>query len=193
LSMQEAVTMFMRTLGLAGWGVQAQPRTGNRRGMPTAVYPCKGDGPNDYIFIMVVTSRMWDTLCAAIGKPELANDPRYETGLARIENADSLYDEIAEWTRQRTKYEAMRELGEAGVPCSAVLDTLDLFTDPHLTERGLIQRVQHESGGERLVMGNPLRMSASQVELKAAPVLGRHTDEVLCADLELDAEALEQL
>lgn len=193
ISMQEAVTMFMRTLGLAEWGTAPQPRTGNRRGMPTAVYPCAGGGPNDYLFIMVVTSRMWDTLCAAIGQPELASDPKFETGVARVENAEELFEIIASWTRQYSKHEAMRILGESGVPCSAVMDTLDLFTDPHLTERGLIHTVDHETAGPRTVMGSPLRMSESKVEVRAAPTLGKHTREVLTADLGVDDSTLQAL
>jgi formyl-CoA transferase len=193
LSMQEAVTMFMRTLGLQTWGKAPGQRTGNRLGPPSDVYPCAPGGPNDYLFIMVVTTRMWDTLCAAIGRPELVNDPRFETGPARIEHGDELHAEIAQWTRQRTKHQAMRELGEAGVPCSAVMDTLDLFTDPHLVERGLVQTIPHPTAGDVRVMGSPLRLSASQVPLVAAPLLGEHTATVLAQDLDLDAAAVARL
>jgi formyl-CoA transferase len=193
ISMQEAVTMFMRTLGLQTWGKAPGQRTGTRLGMPSDIYPCAPGGPNDYIFLMVVTTRMWDTLCAAIGRPDLVTDPRFETGPARIEHADELHAEIAQWTRQRTKYEAMRELAEAGVPCSAVLDTLDLFTDPHLVERGLVQTIPHPTAGEVKVMGSPLRMSASNVPLRAAPLHGEHTAEVLATDLGLDSAAIAAL
>ncbi|HZQ36549.1 MAG TPA: CoA transferase, partial [Dehalococcoidia bacterium] len=89
--------------------------------------------------------------------------------------------------------EAMRELGEAGVPCSAVLDTLDLFTDPHLVERGLVQTIPHPTAGDVRVMGSPLRLSASNVPLRAAPLHGEHTTEVLAADLGLDAAAIASL
>ena len=193
LSMQEAVTLFMRTHGLQRWGEAPAPRVGSRRGAPTDVYPCKPGGPNDYLFIMTVTTRMWDTLCAVIGRPELVSDPRFETGPARQENGDALYEEIARWTRERTKYEAMRELAEAGVPCSAVLDTQELFTDPHLVERGLIQTVEHPTAGPVQLMRQPVRMSGSEVPLVAAPLLGQHTDAVLQADLCLDAEEIAAL
>ncbi len=142
---------------------------------------------------MVVTQRMWDTLCTTIDMPELASDPKFETGLARLEHAEELYAIIAGWTMQHSKHEAMRILGEAGVPCSAVMDTLDLFTDPHLTERGLIHTVEHETDGPRTVMGSPLRMSDSEVKVKAAPLLGKHTDEVLAADLGMNASQLSAL
>ena len=193
LSMQEAVTLFMRTHGLQGWGETPAIRAGSRRGAPTDVYPCKPGGPNDYVFIMTVTTHMWDTLCAVIGRPELVHDPRFETGPARQENGDALHEEIARWTRERTKYEAMRELAEAGVPCSAVLDTSELFTDPHLVERGLIETVEHPTAGAVRLMGQPVRMSGSEVPLVAAPLLGQHTDDVLQADLCLATDELAAL
>jgi formyl-CoA transferase len=193
ISMQEAVTLFMRTQGLQFWGKAPGGRMGTGRGAPTNVYPCKPGGPNDYLFIMAVTTRQWDTLCAAIGKPELVQDPRFETGPARQEHAAELYEEIAPWTRERTKYEAMRELAEVGVPCSAVLDTYELFTDPHLTERGLIQTVEHATAGPVQVMRMPALLSASEVPLAAAPLLGQHTDDVLQEDLGCTPQELERL
>lgn len=193
ISMQEAATMFMRTLGLSTWGEAPAERAGSRRGAPTDVYPCKGGGPNDYVFIMVVTTRMWDSLCAAIGKPELVTDPRFETGRLRNEHGDELYEEIAAWTRQRTKYEAMWELADAGVPCSAVLDTYDLFTDPHLQARDFIQVVEHPTAGPVKLMRNPIRMSKSLVPLRPAPLLGEATREILARDLGLDERALDAL
>lgn len=190
LSMQEASTLFMRTQGLREWGESEPLRTGSRKGMPTDVYPCKGDGPNDYVFIMVVTTRMWDTLCTAIDRPDLLTDERFASGRMRQANADALWEEIAAWTRQYEKYEAMHILARAGVPCSAVLSMLDLFHDPHLKQRGLVQEVDHPTDGTRLLMGNPIRMSKSEVPLKAAPLLGDNTDAVLRADLGLSDEQI---
>lgn len=193
ISMQEAVTLFMRTNGLMQWGHAPAPRDGSRRGPPTDVYPCKPGGPNDYVFIMVVTSRQWDTFCTAIDRPELVTDPRFENGLARVQHGADLHAEISAWTRERTKHEAMRELGEAGVPCSAVLDTYDLFTDPHLAERQFIRTVELPTQGEAKLLGNPIRMSESVVPIIAAPMLDQHTDEVLAADLGLGRDEVAAL
>ncbi len=188
ISMQEAVTYFMRTAVANGsdWGRKTAPRRGNRVGPPTDLYACKPFGPNDYVYIMVVTSRMWDTLCAAIDRTDLLSDPRFESGEARLEHGDELHEEIAKWTRERTKHEAMLELGNAGVPISAVLDTHDLFNDPHLASRDFIQTVEHPSEGPVDLMRWPPLMSESEVPLAPAPLLGQHTDEVLSAELGLD-------
>jgi crotonobetainyl-CoA:carnitine CoA-transferase CaiB-like acyl-CoA transferase len=193
ISMQEAVTMFMRTLGLATWGVEAAPRTGLRQGGgATGTYPCKGDGPNDWVFIMPATTRMWDALCAAIGSEELLLDERYASWQSRVEHRDEVYELIASWTRRHDKREVMQILGEAGVPCSYVFDTLDLFTDPHLTERGLVQDVEHPVNGTTKLMRMPVLMEGA-AEIQSPPLLGEHTDEVLGELLGLDEDELAAL
>ena len=126
LSMQEAVTMFMRTLGLANWGVEAAPRTGLRHGGgATATYPCRGDGPNDWVFIMPATTRMWDALCVATGSDELLLGERFATWQARVEHRDELYEAIADWTRQHSKREVMQILGEGGAESALELRRLN--------------------------------------------------------------------
>jgi len=194
VSMQEAVTLFMRTQGLAHWGKAPAGRTGALRGAATtAVYPCAPCGPNDYVFIMVVTTQQWDALCTAMDRHDLTSDPRFHDGAARVANGEALAAEISAWTMCHTKYEAMRLLAEAGVPSSATLDTTELFTDPHLASRGFIQTVQHPTAGDITLMSNPLRMSASPTSLRAAPLLGQHTAEVLAADLGLTAAEVDAL
>jgi crotonobetainyl-CoA:carnitine CoA-transferase CaiB-like acyl-CoA transferase len=74
-----------------------------------------------------------------------------------------------------------------------VLDTRDLFQDPQLAARGFVKRVTHEVLGEVPILGSPFRLSQSEVELRAAPVLGRHTDEVLREDLGLSDSDLRAL
>ena len=196
LSMQEAMTYYMRTriALLADWGEQAAPRLGNRMGaLPTELYPCLGDGPNDYIYLITVTARHWDSLCLAIDRLDLVADPRFSTGPAREENGEALFEEIASWSRGQEKHDAMRILGEAGVPCSAVLDTHDLYHDPHLQDRGFIERVEHRDLGEVPLLGFPTRMSGSKVAFERAPYLGEHTNEILEQDLSLNGDEIQKL
>ena len=157
------------------------------------LYPCKPFGPNDYVYMLVVTNRMWEALCGAIGREDLADDPRYNTPKGRFENGDDLAEVISEWTSRYTKQEAMAILGAAGVPASAVLDTLDLFADPHLNERGFVHTVDHEAKGPVRVLGSPMNLSDSQVEIEAAPLLGRHTDSVLADELNLTQTEIDRL
>ena len=189
ISMQEAMTYFMRTRVATGsaWGQQACGRFGNRQGLPpVGMYPCRPLGANDWVYIMPVTAGHWDALVAATERPDLLVDPRFETIEVRRENADALYEEFAAWTRERTKHEAMETLGAAGVPCSACLDTKELHTDPHLVERGFVKMIDHPMHGEVPLLGFAPRLSASEVPIRPSPLLGEHTEEVLAEELQLE-------
>lgn len=191
LSMQEATLTFMRTRPLAAWASdQPMQRRGSLRGAPSGMYPCAPGGPNDYIYLTLTTSRMWDTLCVAIDKPYLANDPRFATPEARSRNAETLREEITQWTSTRDKHEAMRHLCEAGVPASAIFDSAEVFRDPHLKARGFIHKLQHPEAGEVTLFGPPFRLSESRTPLARAPLLGEHSREVLRDELGLSEEEL---
>jgi formyl-CoA transferase len=186
ISMQEALTYYMRTaIATRGdSGREVAPRMGNRGDPPTDLYPCKPFGPNDYVYIMVVTERMWRTLCTLIERSDLIDDPRFATREARIEHGDELHAEISAWTGERTKYEAMHALAE-GLPAGAVLDTRDLFEDPHLATRGFVHEIEHPTEGPIRLLGWPPRLSRSKVPIRPAPLLGQHTAEVLHTELGL--------
>jgi formyl-CoA transferase len=195
LSMQEAMTYYMRTRLANGsaFGQAVAPRVGNGEGPMLNLYPCAPGGANDYVYLVVATPRMWDQLCTAMGRPELAKDPRFAGWITRHENGAACFEEIARWTRTLDKHEVLRRLAGAGVPCGAVLDSRDLFSDPHLIARGFVKELEHEKLGAVQHLGNPLRLSASQVEMRAAPVLGKHTAEVLREDLGLADTELRHL
>ena len=196
ISMQEAMTYFMRTRisFRSDWGRAVVPRMGNGLGgPPTDLYPCSPLGPNDWAYLTCVTARHWDALCLAIDRLDLVRDPRFETDRARVENGAALYEAIASWTRERTKHEVMARLGEAGVPCSAVLDSADLHDDPHLVARGFVHTIDHPKHGPVRLLGWAPRMSDSSVPIERAPLLGEHTDEVLSAELGVDADELRNL
>jgi formyl-CoA transferase len=196
ISMQESATYFMRTmiaLGAAG-GTKVAPRLGNAIDPTINIFGCKPFGPNDYVYVMSVTEPQWALLCKAIGQPDLADDPRFVDLAARRQHDDELNEIISAWTGARTKHEAMQALCEAGVPASAVFDTQDLFSDPHLNERDFIHRFPHgEPEREVSLLGWPARMSQSNVPIEMAPGLGEHTKEVLQAELGLSGEAIERL
>ena len=195
LSMQEAVTYFLRTSIAIGskWGSQASPRNGNGIGALGNLYPCKPFGPNDHLYVMALTPRMWQEFCRVIERPDLLEDPRFAKAKLRRQNKEPLAEAITAWTSRHTKHEAMKLLAEAGVPASAVFDTLDLFDDPHLNERGFVETVEHPALGPIRLLGWPARMSASRVEIKPAPFLGAQSNQVLAEDLGLDGEAVEAL
>ena len=182
LSMQEAMTYYLRTaVSRTRFGAEPTPRTGNGDNPFVSLYPCLGNGANDYVFIMAVNPRMRAGVCRAIGKPDLQGD------------AATVRREIEAWTGTQSKREAMATLAEEGVCASQVYETHDLFTDPHLQARGFIQEVSHAEHGDVRLLGWPARMSKSAVSMRAAPLLGEHTDQVLAEDLGLTPSAVEAL
>jgi formyl-CoA transferase len=196
MSMHEVMTMFIRTTGISGWGGQAEgaPRLGNKLGgAPSDMYECKPFGPNDYVFIMVGTPRMWESMCKVIDRLDLLEDERFAHAAGRHEHDALLHEIIAAWCLTKTKYEAMTLLSEAGIAASAVMDTQDVFTDPHLVERGFVQEVAHPEHGTITLLDKPFRLEKSDVPLRAAPVLGADTDAVLGEELGLGADELAAL
>lgn len=196
ISMQEAMTYFMRTRIAIGskWGSRPARRTGNIHGLPPVnIYPCKPFGSNDWLYLMPITAGHWDALCTALERTDLIVDERFADPFTRRIHQEELYDLICEWTKARTKREAMKVLGEAGVPCSAVLDTQELHDDPHLNSRNFVKTVDHVGYGEVPLLGFAPRMSESEVELTAAPLLGQHSQEFLSQELAIDEERFEQL
>jgi formyl-CoA transferase len=196
VSMQEAIASYSR-VGFLGREMVGDPvpRVGNDlRGLaPTNTYHCKPFGPNDYVYIMVNTGAMIENLFLAIGHPELVDDPRLATAIARRDNADYLQSLVSEWTAQRTKHEAMAELQACGVPAGATFDSGDIFNDQHLKERGMVQVVDHPERGPIEILGNPIRIDYEATELVHAPLLGQHTEEVLRDELGLGAADLARL
>ena len=195
ISMQEAMTYFMRTrVSGSKWGERAAGRTGASAGLPPVdLYPCKPFGPNDWAYVMPITAGHWDELCVALERPDLLVDPRFTDLNTRIANGDVLYEEVAKWTRERTKEEVMETLGAAGVPCSACLDTRELHTNPHLLARDFVHTVDHPMHGAVPLLGFAPRLSESDVPIRRAPLLGEHTGEVLGDELGLEPRALEAL
>ncbi len=100
---------------------------------------------------------------------------------------------MAAWTRQHTKWEAMEILGRAGVPCGPVLDTKELLENEHMRARGAVVEVEHPVRGRWEFIAPPFRLSASQVPVRPAPLLGQHTEEVLAAELGLSPQELARL
>jgi formyl-CoA transferase len=186
LAMQDAMVHYMRVpFSRTQQSGKAQLRVGSSRSSavmaPSALYPCRPGGSNDYVYVF--TSRAnpehWSRLLKVIGREELIGDPRYDTIAARGERAAEVDEIIAEWTRQHTKEEAMRLIGDAGVPAGAVFDTLELLNDPSLAKRGIMQEIDHPTTGRLKVPAWPVRFDGMAAQVQPSPLLGQHNAEVL--------------
>jgi formyl-CoA transferase len=195
VSMQDAVVNLIRiSLRDHQRAGRAQPRTGNQlgRNVPGTTYACAPGGPNDYVFIYA-QPQMWPAMLGVMGRPELAEDPRFATPAARWENRAALDAIIEEWTRGRGKHEVMRLMGEAGVPCGACQDTGEVLADPHLRARGMILDLEDPVRGAFQTVGCPVKLSDSPAEVTRPPSLGEHTEELLGALCGVGPEEVQRL
>jgi len=200
IAMQDAMLQYIRVAlsTQATYGVPAK-RNGSKVisgfAVPSGIYPCKPGGPNDYLY--VYTSRTnpahWRRLLEVIGRKELIGDARFDTAAARLEHEPEVDAMISAWTRQHDKREAMRILGNAGVPAGAIFDTMELTEDADFERRGIMQTMAHPTIGPFKMPGWPVRFGGRTPEVRPAPLLGQHTSEVLGEWLGLDAQAIDQL
>jgi crotonobetainyl-CoA:carnitine CoA-transferase CaiB-like acyl-CoA transferase len=162
---------------------------------PMGLYPCAPGGPNDYVYIM--TSRAnpdhWDRLLKVLGREELIGNLRYATPADRVTHEPEVDEIIAAWTRTRSKHDAMRAVGEAGIPAGAVLDTMELQNDQSFEDRGIMQVMHHPIHKDFKMPGWPVRIDGKPPAIRSSPVLGEHTDTVLTEWLGLNAQAVETL
>ena len=198
VSMQDAVLNVAR-IAMSGFNdtKKAPPRRGNRwRGRPGyGTFKSAPGGPDDYVFLSSSPARrnMWDALFKAMDREDLLEDPHYTDSAMIPDATEEINDVIEAWTMQHTKHEAMRILGEAGVPAAACLNAEDIFYDEHLREREMIVTIDHPERGEFMVPGCPVKLSDSPVRVEPAPLLGEHTAEVLGDILGLDADNVAEL
>ncbi|MBE3603535.1 CoA transferase [bacterium] len=181
VAMQEAVFNFVRVPMMGTYITnEPTPRAGNRlaSGAIGDIYKCAPGGPNDYVYMLCTTPEMFEAMCKTIGRPEVFEDPRFRDRRERVKYIEELSRIIEDWTSRRPKHEVMRLMGEAGVPCGAVLDSVELLNDPHMRERGMVVTVDHPARGKFTMPGCPVRLEDSPVEVKAAPLLGQHNSEV---------------
>jgi formyl-CoA transferase len=160
----------------------AVPRAGNASGggQPGWILKCKGweTDPNAYIYF-VAQAPVWPSICKIIGREEWITDPDYATPMARLPRLMAIFATIEEWTKTRTKFEAMDILNKYDIPCGPILSMKEIAEDPALRATGTIVEVDHPERGKYLTVGNPVKLSDSPTEVVRSPLLGEHTDEVL--------------
>ena len=179
---QWETTMSVLPDAITAWtmnGVQPE-RDGNRdpHMAPHGIF--RSAGEDRWVAVAVEDDAAWPRLAAAIGRPELADDPRYRTVVDRKRHEDDLEALLTEWTGARTPEEATALLQAAGVAAFTVASNRDLAEDPHLAGREFFVDLAHPEVGTRRHIGVPWRMSESEARVRRpAPCLGADTDAVL--------------
>ncbi len=118
-------------------------------------------------------------LCAMIGRPELADDPRFATNAQRLKNNDAIVAILQQAVKERTTADWMAALEAEGIPAGPVLHHDEVFADPQILARGMVAEVEHARAGRQKTLGVPIKMSANAGGLRrAAPTLGQHDAEL---------------
>lgn len=152
------------------------------------------EAKDGYVVIATRQENFWRKLCAVLGEPQLADDPRFATNSLRLANRAVLIPIIENIVRQRTVAEWLEKLRAAGVPAAPVNNLDRAFAEPPVAERGMIVEYDHPEAGKVRLPGNPIRISDVPDTLcRPAPRLGEHTEAILSELLNLPAEEIADL
>jgi crotonobetainyl-CoA:carnitine CoA-transferase CaiB-like acyl-CoA transferase len=143
---------------------------------PQDVYAC-ADGE---IILVVGNDGQFARLCSVLGRQAWASDERFATNAQRVRNIDELSSmlrgELSRWARPAL----IEALDAAGVPCGAINSVADVFADPQVVAREMLQRVPHPAGVDVPLVASPMRFADAEVRIQAAPpLLGQHNEEIL--------------
>jgi crotonobetainyl-CoA:carnitine CoA-transferase CaiB-like acyl-CoA transferase len=135
---------------------------------------------NGHIILAIGNDGQFTRFCKAVGLGELAADPRFTTNAQRITNRASLIPLMSEALTKRSAGDWIALFEPLAVPCGPI-NTIDkVFQDPQVRARNMVRTLNHLEAGPLPVVANPVRMvSHDTTALKAPPLLGEDTEEVL--------------
>ena len=161
------------------WGTGSVPQALGSAHRLTAPYQAlrTADG---HLTVGGNTQRLWQRLCEAIDRPELASDARFATNEDRMARREELVAELESALAARSTGEWVSILVDAGVPCGPIHDYRQVFEDEHTQAREMEVRLEHPVEGEIRALGIPAKLSDTPGAIRRpAPLLGEHTAEVL--------------
>ena len=154
------------------------PPVGNHHPLtsPMGVYRAR-DG---HLNLAVGSEVMWRRFCEAIGRPALADDPRFATNQGRIDRRPALNAIIEEVLADASSTEWVERLNRAGVACGPIYDLGQVFADPQVQQLRLVEDLVHPLHGPMRVLGQPVALHRTPAKVTApSPLPGQHTREVL--------------
>lgn len=160
-------------------------RTGNRHAglavAPYNVYACT-DG---WLAILCATDDHWSRLWRIMGDGLAGNQLRFEDMPSRAKHIDEVDEIVGGWTATQPRSAVEAVLTECDIPCAPVRTLSEVLEDPFIRTGGVLPEISHPTLGAIRVVGNPLLMDNAVSDVRAAPLLGEHTSEVLASDLGL--------
>jgi crotonobetainyl-CoA:carnitine CoA-transferase CaiB-like acyl-CoA transferase len=168
-------------------------RTGNRYEF---IYPYDTFKARDgWVIIAVGNNKLWEVFCNAVGRPELLNDPHYRDNYDRVKAHVEVKQVVEEWSQQKTVREIVDFMLSKKIPCAPIYTVKDVVENEHIAgARRMIREIDHPVAGPVKVIGSPVNMSETPVEVASpAPLLGQHSEDVLKAILNLTDDELASL
>jgi succinate---hydroxymethylglutarate CoA-transferase len=146
------------------------------------------------VAIGIGNERQFARTAEVLGHPEWAQDPRFTSNRARVENRDLIDGLINEALSHDGAEIWLEKLEAVGVPCGRINSVADALDDPHTVARDMIETVEHSAIGALKMLGIPFKFSDTACSVRRAPpTLGQHSDEILAGELGLDAKAIAEL
>ncbi len=136
-------------------------------------------GKNTYILIIGGLDRQWPAMCQAMNRPDLVDDPRFNSIASRARHLTEVIRIVQEWVDSRTDEEVEQALEEYRVPFAPALTVEQAINHPHLRQRRTVRTISDRFLGEFDVPGFPLRFSEYGELPLEAPTLGEHNAEIL--------------
>lgn len=159
-------------------------------GLPSQAFPCADRS----IVVICGSDAQYRQLCDVLGRPTLADDDRFRTNERRLHHRTALAETFAVITRQWNSGPLLSALHQAGIPCAPILDYEEVFSDPHVVERGIAFQAEHALAGSVRFCASPIRYTGIEPRPPIAPpVLGQHTEQILREELGLDSAAIQRL
>ena len=153
------------------------PREAERPNMASAFVAQDG---KPLVFHLSSPPKFWEGLTAAIGKPELKEDPRFQRRADRIKNYDALHEICQSVFATAPRQHWIDELRRHDVPCGPLYDIEEVFADAQVQHLGMAVEVEHAQAGTVRLSGNAVNLRGTPIRYEAAPpLLGEHTEEVL--------------
>ena len=171
-----ALSVWESTQYFSTGGIPEPMGSAHRMSAPYQAIRC-ADG---YINLGAANTRTWEKFAHAIGRPELLDRSEYAEDGLRVQNRHQLTQEIEAVTTQQPRSHWLAVLEEVGVPCGPISNYAEVFADPHIQARGMVQEMEHPVGGTVQVLGPAAKLSETPVRLaRRSPLYGEHTAEVL--------------
>ncbi|HWN55923.1 MAG TPA: CoA transferase [Methylomirabilota bacterium] len=147
-----------------------------------------------YMTLGVANNSLFERMCRAIGREELAKDPRFDSEANRVTNREALVPLLNSVFSTRPASDWLKRLDEAGVPAGRIKTVAEVCDSEHLRARGMFVSLNHPKAGAVTAMGVPIRLWDTPGAAQApAPLLGQHSDEILTGLLRIPKAKVDKL